>query len=187
MSKKKELADASTARCILTSCSSIISIASQNCPRFWRIFSWERMWSVYVSSTCSRLLVLTGNRDSGDSSILHGFSLTQKVDRKYLFKLIFSDRQECHCYTGKKESSFYLHQTKITPKIVFNNPLPNDKFLDLSKVKAFALCRRQNKCNLKTETLFEMGRKHCGKRKKCWLPTFSHFPQCFQKALFQGH
>ena len=28
-----------------------------------------------------------------------------------------------------------------------------------------------------------MGRKHCGKRRKCWLPAFLLFPQCF-KAFF---
>ena len=69
------------------------------------------------------------------------------------------------------------------------NFLPNDKFLDLSKLKAFAddkinvqiesICRRQNKCNLKTEILFGIGRKHCGKRRKCWLPAFSPFPTMF--------
>ena len=38
-------------------------------------------------------------------------------------------------------------------------------------------CRRQNKCTLKTELLFGMGRKHCGKRRKCWVTSifsFSH-------------
>ena len=24
------------------------------------------------------------------------------------------------------------------------------------------------------------GRKHCGKRRKCWSPSFSPIPQCFQ-------
>ena len=29
-----------------------------------------------------------------------------------------------------------------------------------------------------------MGRKHCGKMRKYWLPAFSHFPTMFSKALF---
>ena len=27
-------------------------------------------------------------------------------------------------------------------------------------------------------------RKHCGKRRKCWLPVFSPFPTVFSKAAF---
>ena len=62
------------------------------------------------------------------------------------------------------------------------NPLPNDKFLDWFKLKAFA----DNKINvtLKTKILFGIGRKHCGKRRKCWLPAFSPFPTMFSKGFF---
>ena len=59
------------------------------------------------------------------------------------------------------------------------NSLPNDKFLDWSKLKAVA----HDKCGLKIETCFENGRKHCWKRKKCWLPAFSPFPAMFLKSL----
>ena len=45
-------------------------------------------------------------------------------------------------------------------------------------------CRRQNECNLKTEILLGIGRKHCGKRRKCWLPEFSPFPTMFSKGFF---
>ena len=62
------------------------------------------------------------------------------------------------------------------------NSLPNDKFLDWSKLKAFS--RLQNKCNSKTKVLFVMGRKHCGKRRKCWSPAFSPFPAMFSKGFF---
>ena len=37
---------------------------------------------------------------------------------------------------------------------------------------------------LKTEILYGMGRKKCGKRRKCWLPTFSPFPTMFSKGFF---
>ena len=36
---------------------------------------------------------------------------------------------------------------------------------------------------LKKQNLFETSRKHGGKRRKCWLPAFSSFAPCFQKAI----
>ena len=59
------------------------------------------------------------------------------------------------------------------------NFLPSDKFLAWSKLKAFA----EDKHNLKTEIFSVMGRKHCWKRRKCWLPAFSPFPT-FSKGFF---
>ena len=46
-------------------------------------------------------------------------------------------------------------------------------------LKAFA----DEKINLtgRTEIHFGMNRKHCGKRRKCWLPAFSLFPTMFSK------
>ena len=63
---------------------------------------------------------------------------------------------------------------------------PNNKILDQSKIKAFA-----DKiiviCDQKIEICFTgKGRKYCGKRRKCWLPEFFLFPQCFQKAFLPG-
>ena len=51
-------------------------------------------------------------------------------------------------------------------------------------VQIESLCRRQNKCNLKTETFFEMGRKSSGKRRKCCLPIFSPIPTMFLECFF---
>ena len=34
------------------------------------------------------------------------------------------------------------------------------------------------------EIWFGMGGKHCGKRRKCWLPAFSPFPTMFSKGFF---
>ena len=31
---------------------------------------------------------------------------------------------------------------------------------------------------------FGLGRKHCGKGRKCWLPAFSPFPTMFSKGIF---
>ena len=63
------------------------------------------------------------------------------------------------------------------------NSLPNDKFPDWSKPKAFA----DDKKNATLQQMFisgcieniggkgeNAGRKHCGKRRKCWLPVSVH-------------
>ena len=52
-------------------------------------------------------------------------------------------------------------------------------------VQTQSIYRRQNKCNLTTDSfsflLFfgGMGRKHCGKKRKCRLPVFSPFLTMF--------
>ena len=63
--------------------------------------------------------------------------------------------------------------------------LPNNNISDRSKLEAFA----DDKINAikKTEICCGKDRKHCGKRRKCWLPAFSPFPTMFsKKLLFQG-
>ena len=64
------------------------------------------------------------------------------------------------------------------------NSLPNDIFLDRSKLKACA----DDKINMnkKIENCFVKGRKHCGKRRKCWKPAFSPFPTIFSKDFSVG-
>ena len=46
------------------------------------------------------------------------------------------------------------------------------------------MCRRQNKFNLKTKFLLGMGKKHCGKRRKFWLPAFSSFSTMLSDGFF---
>ena len=60
--------------------------------------------------------------------------------------------------------------------------LPNSNILAWSKFKAFA----DNKIIVteKNEICSGKGRKHCGKRRKGWLPAF--FPPHFQMATFSG-
>ena len=70
---------------------------------------------------------------------------------------------------------------------IYNKPqvfilLPNDAILDWFKFKAFADDKKE--CNLKTETIIRICRKHCGKRRKCSLPAFSLFPTVFSKGFF---
>ena len=66
-------------------------------------------------------------------------------------------------------------------KVMIFNSLPN-KIFDWFKLKAFA----DEKMNMtrKIENGFGKCRKHCGKRRKCWLPAFSPFSTMFQKSLF---
>ena len=76
-------------------------------------------------------------------------------------------------------------QNKFQPTgstIVFFNSLPNDNILDWSKVKAFA----DHNINVTKILKFVLGngRKHSGKRRKCWLPAFSPFPTMFSKDFF---
>ena len=61
------------------------------------------------------------------------------------------------------------------------NSLPNDKILDWSKLKAFA--DEKNNCDRKIEISFGKRKKHCGKRRKCWLPAFYPFPTMFSKGF----
>ena len=62
------------------------------------------------------------------------------------------------------------------------NSLPNNKFFRLVQIQS--ICRRQNKCDSKTQICSGKGRKHCGKRRKCWLPAFSPFPTMYSKGYF---
>ena len=58
--------------------------------------------------------------------------------------------------------------------------LPINNILDLSKLKAFA----DNEINVTENLKFGNCRKHCGKRRNCWLPAFSPFPTMFSKGFF---
>ena len=76
-----------------------------------------------------------------------------------------------------------MHQMETT-YLMLVNPLPNDKFLHWSKLKAFA----DNKI-IETEKLkFVFGRVDniVGKGENAGYQHFLLFPQCFQKASFQG-
>ena len=57
----------------------------------------------------------------------------------------------------------------------------NDKILNWLNLKAFA----EDKINVvsKIEVCLLKGKKHSGKRRKCWLPAFSLFPTMFSKAF----
>ena len=61
------------------------------------------------------------------------------------------------------------------------NPLPDDKILDVIKLKAFP----DDNLNVAMMTIPPFDRvENSGKRRKCWLPAFSTFPTMFSKAFF---
>ena len=70
------------------------------------------------------------------------------------------------------ESFLFQYHIFLDFKALFIS-LPNDKFLDCSKCKAFA----DDKINVieKLKFVFGKDKKHCVKRRKCWLPAFSPF------------
>ena len=49
--------------------------------------------------------------------------------------------------------------------------------------ESIKICRCKNKCDSKIKICFGKGRKHCGKRRKCWLPASSPFPTMFSKGF----
>ena len=75
-----------------------------------------------------------------------------------------------------------LQMTNYSKHLICLTSLPNDKIFDLSKLKAFA----DNKIIVTQKLKFALwwGRKHCGKRRKCWLPAFSPFSTIFSNGYF---
>ena len=61
------------------------------------------------------------------------------------------------------------------------NPLPNDKILDVTKLKALA-DDKLNVTKMKI-SLCDRAENTVGKGKKCWLPAFPPFPTMDSKAL----
>ena len=66
----------------------------------------------------------------------------------------------------------------------YNNSLLFTKQQNFKLVNIESICRQYDKCDQKIEICVWKGRKHWGKRRKCWLPAFSPFPTVFSKAFF---
>ena len=65
------------------------------------------------------------------------------------------------------------------------NSLPNDKILDMTKLKAFA-DHRINVAQMIISS-FDRVENIVGKGENAGYQHFLLFPQCFQKAFFRGH
>ena len=72
-------------------------------------------------------------------------------------------------------------QQLLAKKLLLVISLPNNKILALNKFEEFA----DDKFNAAKILIsfFDRAVKHCGKRRKCWLPAFSSFPTMFLKGL----
>ena len=49
------------------------------------------------------------------------------------------------------------------------------------------VCRQQFQSQWKLQKVYQMDRKHCGKRRNCSLRTISPFPAVFSKGLYCTH
>ena len=97
--------------------------------------------------------------------------------------MVSSDRVENS--VGKREIVHYeLVLTQIFLLLVPFNPLPNDKILDWSKLKAVA----EDNINASEKLKFVFGwvENIVGKGENAGFQYFLLFPQCFQKAFFIG-
>ena len=99
------------------------------------------------------------------------------VNAGYHYFLLFPQCFQKPSFSGS------LKVVKRYRQIMSFNSFPNDKILDETKLKAHA----DDKLNVTkmTISLFD-GVKNTGKRRKCLLPAFSPFPQCFPKTLSLG-
>ena len=66
-----------------------------------------------------------------------------------------------------------------------NQPFTKRQNINLSKFKGFAddISKVAKMANFVCDRV-ETWKKHCGKRRKCWLTAFSPFPTMFSKSLF---
>ena len=76
------------------------------------------------------------------------------------------------------------HQVMSTTRSPLSHPSGDSKRQNLRLAKIQSICRSQNRCESNMKLCFWKGRKHCGKRRKGWLPAFSSFPTMFSIAFF---
>ena len=81
-------------------------------------------------------------------------------------------------------STSSVRKIKLLPK--FTGHLLFTKRHNFRLLQIQCISRQQNNCGSKIEIWLGKSRKHCWKRRKCWLPAFSPFLQCFPKFSFPG-
>ena len=74
----------------------------------------------------------------------------------------------------------FINIARCKVKQEYINPIPGDKNLTLSKLKAFA----DNKINVTYMIISVSDIQNPGKREKTGYQDFLLFPQCFEKASF---
>ena len=86
---------------------------------------------------------------------------------------------QAYLFSNNVFKIFLLRIAKSLDYMV-NAFLPKQQNFWLFKIQS--TCRWLNKCDSKF--CFRKGRKHFGKRRKCWLPAFFPFLKMFSKDLF---
>ena len=93
---------------------------------------------------------------------------------------------------GKRENAGYQQHIPPPPLLTESipsfqilipsfNPLPDDKILDMTNLKAFA----EDNFSIPKMKISIFDRvENTGKRRKCWLSALSHFPTLFSKDFF---
>ena len=85
---------------------------------------------------------------------------------------------------AKKQTSSFSFSDNSFTKVQIANSLPNNKILDWSKLKAFAVDK--NKVLKMMLFVFNRVEKIVGKRENAGYQHFLLFPQSFQKSSFPG-
>ena len=68
--------------------------------------------------------------------------------------------------------------------------ISSEPFSQMTNFRPFEterVCRRQSQISRKRQKVFQMVRKHCGKRRNCSLRAISPFPTVFSKDLYCRH
>ena len=68
----------------------------------------------------------------------------------------------------------------------FGNKLTLTKGQSFELNRIQSICRQQIKCCYNDDFCLWLGRKHCGKRRKCWLPEFFLFPMVSKNFSFRA-
>ena len=96
-------------------------------------------------------------------------------------------KPESSLVTFLKRDWFGEHNPSMTALVYLQLSLRTNelstKQQKLRLVQIETICRQQNKYDRKSEICFGKDIKHCGKRRKCWLPAFSSFPTMFSKGF----
>ena len=81
----------------------------------------------------------------------------------------------------------HSNQKVVFQLFTFSSSVTNRRLFtkqqNFKPVQIQSSCIRQNDSDSKIEICVGKNRKHCGKRRKFWLPAFSPFPTMFSKAF----
>ena len=119
-------------------------------------------------------LKIIESRDCNDKGLSNNLSPHQQQ------QTILGKTSDTLNYCLLLPSYLYVNILRHYPKFYKTtfNPLPNDKILDMTKLKAFS----DQKLYVAKVTISLFDRVgNTGKKRRCWLPACSACPKCFPK------